>query len=86
MHFRMALTFSCRLPTRWHENSIVVNDNVMIRPPYRLEDCAAGKDNQHSLQHVKKILEAYLAKRKATQGGTAARPGVATPIPPRKGG
>ncbi|KAF2101923.1 hypothetical protein NA57DRAFT_73360 [Rhizodiscina lignyota] len=75
------------LPTRWHENNIVVNDNVMIKPPYRLEDCAANKDHQHSLQHVKKILEAYYAKKKVPQGGTsAARPGVATPIPPRKGG
>lgn len=77
---------SSRLPTRWHANDIIVNDNVIIQPPYGVENLKANKADQNSLQHVRKVLEGYYSKKKASQGGAAQRPGVATPIPPRKGG
>lgn len=31
------------LPTRWSEQSIVVLDAVVIKPPYRVEDCVLGR-------------------------------------------
>ncbi|KAF1816667.1 hypothetical protein P152DRAFT_388996, partial [Eremomyces bilateralis CBS 781.70] len=69
-------------PTRWHGQAIIVNDAVIIKSPYRLEDCQAEKDKQTSLVQVRKHLEAYM-KKKGQQG---VKPAVATPIPPRKGG
>jgi hypothetical protein len=86
----MADPYCDRLPTRWHETSIVVNDAVMISPPYGLDNCAAPKDKQTSLTRVHKILEGFYARRKQQQGGapanSAGRPVVATPLGPRKGG
>lgn len=59
-----------------------MNDNVIVKPPYAVENCAANKGDQSSLQHVRKILEGYYAKRKPA----LQRPAVATPMAPRKGG
>lgn len=82
----ITLTFflSNRLPTRWHDTSIIVNDAVIISKPYTLEDCRAPVDNQKSLPQVRKILENFFARKKNPQGTN--RPVVATPIAPRKGG
>lgn len=56
------LTSAVSLPTRWHETSIVVSDAVMIRAPYRSEDCSAPQNQQKALQRVKQVLEAERAK------------------------
>lgn len=73
------------LPARWHEQSIVVNDAVILGPPYTLNDLKAGDGKEMTLAHVRKIMESHFARKKAT-GQQPQRPGVATPIPPRKGG
>ncbi|KAK7533045.1 anticodon-binding domain-containing protein [Phyllosticta citribraziliensis] len=73
------------LPARWHEQSIVINDAVILGPPYTLNDLKAGEGKEMTLAHIRKIMESHLAKKKAS-GGQPQRPGVATPIPPRKGG
>jgi len=80
-----------RLPTRWHETQIVVNDAVVISSPYRVEDCAAPKDQNQSLIQVKKVLGDFWSRRKSGQGEKGPQGGntnnrVATPIAPRKGG
>ena len=46
-----------RLPTRWHETSIIVNDAVIIAKPYGPENCTAPKDQQNMLVRIKKVLE-----------------------------
>ncbi|KAF2760022.1 hypothetical protein EJ05DRAFT_319239 [Pseudovirgaria hyperparasitica] len=74
------------LPCRWHEASIIVNDAVMIKPPYRVEDCQAPKDKDRSLAQVKKILEGFLARKGRSATTNNVRPAVATAIPLRKGG
>ena len=45
------------LPTRWDGTNMVVNDGVVISPPYRAEDCRAGA-GQHAgmLGRVKKVV------------------------------
>ncbi|KAF2835174.1 hypothetical protein M501DRAFT_1020167 [Patellaria atrata CBS 101060] len=83
-----------RLPTRWHDTQIIVNDAVIISQPYTLDACAAPKDKQNSLVQVKKMLEDYYSRRKgpamnAQHGGKVPQQQnsrVATPIAPRKGG
>ena len=45
-----------RLPTRWHETSIIVNDAVIIAKPYGPENCTAPKDQQNMLVRIKKVL------------------------------
>ena len=47
---------SNRLPVRWHEQSIVVNDAVMIPPPYGVDDCQAAAKDASALQRVKKVV------------------------------
>ncbi|KAF2455428.1 anticodon-binding domain-containing protein [Lineolata rhizophorae] len=84
---------SMRLPSRWHGQDIIVNDAVIIKPPYNDSNCVCPPDKQRDLDQVRKHLAGFYAKKKvATSAGAAAkqqggnRPGVATPIPPRKGG
>ncbi|KAK7565461.1 anticodon-binding domain-containing protein [Phyllosticta citricarpa] len=74
------------LPARWHEQSIVINDAVILGPPYTINDLRAGEGKEMTLAHIRKIMESHLAKKKAVAGQQPQRPGVATPIPPRKGG
>jgi len=76
--------FARTLPTRWHETSIIVNDSVIVKSPYRTEDCSAPKDKHISLNQVKKVLSGYYQKKQGAQGNN--RPAVATPTVPRKGG
>lgn len=87
-----------RLPTRWSDTNIIVNDAVMISKPYTVDDCKAPADKQQSVPHVKKILEHFYAKKRSGAGngpqqgqqtqGQAPNPrvSVAMPIAPRKGG
>ncbi|KAL8813800.1 MAG: hypothetical protein Q9223_006940 [Gallowayella weberi] len=48
----------CRtLPTRWDGNNIVVNETVIVSPPYRGEDCRAGNGvPAQSLNRVRKVV------------------------------
>ena len=49
--------YGCRLPLRWHETSIIVNEAVIVKSPYRPEDCTAPKDQANTLSRVKRVLE-----------------------------
>jgi hypothetical protein len=69
------------LPARWADDKIVVNDAVLILPPYGIENLQAPPGKEQSIAHVRKILEAH--QRKKPVGNRAP---VATPIGPRKGG
>lgn len=69
------LTRLRRLPTRWADNQIVVNDAVLVQPPYTMDSIRAPAGKEQSVVQVKKIIERYYQK-KAT----------ATPVAPRKGG
>ncbi|KAK8153349.1 hypothetical protein BC567DRAFT_267644 [Phyllosticta citribraziliensis] len=75
------------LPVRWHEQSIVIDDAVILGPPYTLNNLKAGEGKEMTLAHIRKIMESHLAKKKAS-GQQPQRPGIATvtPIPPWKGG
>ncbi len=74
-----------RLPTRWADTSIVVNDAVLIQSPYTLDDIKAPADKAQSVAHVRKVVEHYYQRKKGGSGG-APRAQVAMPIAPRKGG
>ncbi|KAF2819581.1 hypothetical protein CC86DRAFT_131634 [Ophiobolus disseminans] len=73
------------LPTRWADAQIVVNDSVLILPPYTLESIKAPAEKAQSEAHVRKVVEHYYNRKKVPSGGAARAP-VATPIAPRKGG
>ncbi|KAF2134416.1 hypothetical protein P153DRAFT_362186 [Dothidotthia symphoricarpi CBS 119687] len=73
------------LPTRWADAQIVVNDAVLIQPPYTLDSIRAPADKTQSEAHVRKVVEAYYQRKKAPGGGAGRAP-VAMPIAPRKGG
>lgn len=70
-----------RYPTRWHEKNIVVNDAVIISPPYGVEDCKAPKEKATSLAMIKRVLEGERRKLAARAAGTGT-----PPVGPRKGG
>jgi hypothetical protein len=72
-----------RLPTRWNENTIIVNNNVRIDPPYRIEDCKAQKDKKQAEAHIKKVLSGYYERN---QSAPTSKPAAVTPALPRKGG
>jgi hypothetical protein len=73
------------LPTRWADTQIVVNDAVLIKPPYTLDSIKAPADKAQSEAHVRKVVEHYYSRKKGASGGAPRAP-VATPIAPRKGG
>lgn len=70
---------------RWHNQEIIVLEHVIIVPPYRPEDCKAGKDKQDSLGRVRKILDGERKKLKEREERER-KGGAATPTGPRKGG
>ncbi|KAI8092496.1 anticodon-binding domain-containing protein [Halteromyces radiatus] len=45
------------LPCRWSNDTIVVMDEVIITPPYGIENCKANASSAASLARVKKVLE-----------------------------
>ena len=71
-----------RLPTRWAEAQIVVNDAVLIQPPYTVDSIKAPAGKEQSVAMVRKIMEQFFQRKKAAGN----RASVATPIAPRKGG
>jgi hypothetical protein len=82
---RPQLTPLDSLPTRWADAQIVVNDAVLIQPPYTLENIKAPADKAQSEVHVRKVVENYYARKKSGNAGAPRAP-VAMPIAPRKGG
>jgi hypothetical protein len=71
------------LPTRWADTQIVINDSVLLQPPYTVDSLKASADKGQSLAHVRKVVENFYQKKK---GPSSNRAPVATPIAPRKGG
>ncbi|KAI5248863.1 hypothetical protein E4T43_01068 [Aureobasidium subglaciale] len=61
------------LPTRWHEQQIVVSDSVIISPPYTANDCEAPKGKDQALDRIRMILNGERDKiaRRAAQEGTS---------------
>ncbi|XP_035688466.1 protein LSM12 homolog A-like [Branchiostoma floridae] len=51
--------------TRWKDKDIVVLDDVVISPPYGLENCK-GKEGQ-ALAQVRKIVEKYIKEQQLPQ-------------------
>ena len=45
-----------RLPCRWAKDTIVVLDEVVITPPYNVENCRANSNAAGSLERVKKVV------------------------------
>jgi len=45
------------LPCRWHKDTIVVLDEVLISSPYDVDSCRASTSSSASLARVKKVLE-----------------------------
>ncbi|KAH8719468.1 anticodon-binding domain-containing protein [Phaeosphaeriaceae sp. PMI808] len=73
------------LPTRWADAQIVVNDAVLIQPPYTLDTIRAPADKAQSEAQVRKVVGHFYDRKKGASGGAARAP-VAMPIAPRKGG
>lgn len=70
------------LPTRWADAQIVVNDAVLVQPPYTVESIKAPAGKEQSVAQVRKIMEQFFQRKKSAGN----RAPVATPIAPRKGG
>ncbi|KAJ8109202.1 hypothetical protein OPT61_g7632 [Boeremia exigua] len=51
------------LPTRWANDQIVVNDAVLVQPPYTLDSIRAPAGKEQSVVQVKKILERHFQKK-----------------------
>jgi hypothetical protein len=60
---------SCRLPVRWNDKSIVVLDNVIIEPPYGVEDCKAPTKHGKQLERVKDLVRREKEKGGNRRGG-----------------
>lgn len=73
----------CSLPTRWSDAQIVVNDAVLIEPPYTIDNLKVLPGKEQSLASVRRIMDQYHQRKK---NAAPARAPVATPIAPRKGG
>ncbi|KAF2747130.1 hypothetical protein M011DRAFT_468013 [Sporormia fimetaria CBS 119925] len=72
-----------RLPARWDHNRIIVNDNVIIEPPYGLENIKAAKGNGQSLEQVRMNVLRFRDSRKQNPSRASAS---TPPVAPRKGG
>jgi len=79
--------FARSLPTRWAENSIIVNEGVRVDPPYRVQDVKAPKDKKQAETHIKKVLSGYYERNGGGGANAAATKNVpVTPALPKKGG
>jgi len=59
---RLFLMLDKTLPVRWHNKSIIVLDNVLIEPPYGVEDCKAPPKHAKQLERVKELIKIELEK------------------------
>ncbi|OBZ81577.1 Protein LSM12 B [Choanephora cucurbitarum] len=48
------------LPCRWSKDTIVVMDEILISPPYGVEDCKANATSAPLLARVKKVINKQL--------------------------
>lgn len=71
------------MPIRWHNQEMIVHEEVNIAPPYRPEDCKCQKDKQETLNRVKKVLE---GERRKLRDKEDREKKAATPMSLRKGG
>ena len=81
----------CSLPARWADQTIVVNDSVLIEAPYKQENVKGPKDKQPAVVQIKKVLDGYYQKKRGTpppqqQQPLQGKPAPAVPVPQRKGG
>jgi protein LSM12 len=90
---RLMLIYFYSLPTRWINKDIIVNECVILEPPYRPENCKAPKDKQAALDQIKKVIEGYWIKKGGkpqTKGpqntGGNRNTAPVMPVLPRKGG
>ncbi|KAK5115490.1 hypothetical protein LTR62_001149 [Meristemomyces frigidus] len=73
----------------WHNTQIIAADAVIIKAPYRVEDCVGTKDKQEALIRIKKVLEGERRKireREERERKDGTGTGASTPTGPRKGG
>jgi len=59
---KLFLMLDRTLPVRWHNKSIVVLDNVLIEPPYNVEDCKAPAKHGKQLGRVKELVKNELER------------------------
>lgn len=60
------------LPVRWHDKSIKV-DNVLIEPPYSVNDCKALAKHGKQLERVKELVK--IEQEKSQKDNTLGRRG-----------
>lgn len=48
------------LPCRWSKDTIVVMDEVLITPPYSVDNCKANSSSGASLARVKKVVSTII--------------------------
>jgi len=56
MGHKLFLALDKTLPVRWHNKSIIVLDNVLIDPPYEVDDCKAPSKHVKQLERVKELV------------------------------
>lgn len=49
------------LPCRWSKDTIVVMDEILITPPYSVDNCKANSTSAASLARVKKVVTYFIA-------------------------
>ena len=60
---------------------------MLIEVPYKAENVKGPKDKQNALVQIKKVLEGYYQKKKATPSQPlVVKPAPAVPMGQRKGG
>jgi len=59
---KIFLALAKTLPVRWHNDSIIVLDNVLIEPPYGVHNCKAPAKQLKQLERVKELVKNELAK------------------------
>jgi len=52
------------MPIRWHNQEMIVDNVVIIAPPYRTDDCKAPATKQQALNHVRRVLDGERKKIK----------------------
>jgi len=70
---KLFLALDKTLPVRWHNKSIIVLDNVLIEPPYDVDDCKAPSKHVKQLERVKELVR--LEREKTPKDSTMGRRG-----------
>jgi len=72
------------LRSRWNGQQIIVNETVIIEPPYQLENMKAPSRYQQALEQAKKIASGFWAKKRGASSGTATPVGNGAGGPPAR--